>query len=241
MWRRPSCSKLSVIVPGSLLLLSLILGFHNVDSLHAADMPKILTIEDFSQGVIGQFPDDWGVWKDRDKNRPNYYTVEEEAGNKFLHADSHDQDIIIGKEFRWKLKDYPILNFRMRVHAFPPRGDEIDGPVDSAAAIYVVFSQNFFGIPKIIKYVWSSTLPVGTIDRRKKFARPWIIVVGSGSEKLGEWITVRRNLIEDFDATFGGKPADRPKSIGIMSDSEATNSASIADYDDIWVERLTDQ
>jgi hypothetical protein len=59
------------------------------------------------------------------------------------------------------------------------------------------------------------------------------VVVGTGTERLGEWITIERNIVEDYRAIFGEDPPDHPKAIQISTDANRTvGGASEADYDD---------
>ena len=118
----------------------------------------------------------------------------------------------------------------------PEGGDERIGPKnDSAVALYVVLDQNFFRIPKTLKYVWSTTLPIGTRHRRDGIGRPNVIVLESGEEKLGQWVTETVNVYDDFMQTFGKKPPKSAVGIGVLTDGNATNTFSEGDYDDIVV------
>jgi hypothetical protein len=88
-------------------------------------------------------------------------------------------------------------------------------------------------VPESIKYVWSSTLPVGSAMRRSGIGRPWMVVAESGEDELGKWNTYVFNLYEAYKATFGGDPPEVTAGIGILSDANSTKSKAYADYDDI--------
>jgi hypothetical protein len=88
-------------------------------------------------------------------------------------------------------------------------------------------------VPKVVKYVWSTTLPVGAAVRRRGLGRPWMVVAESGEGHLGTWRTYVFNAYEAYKETFGGEPPARPVGIGILSDANATRSQAYADYDDI--------
>lgn len=197
-----------------------------------ADTVRIV-LEDFSQGRVGSFPTGWG-WRGKDDGKPKYYVVREEGGRRYLNAKDDSQSVIIIKKVPWKLREYPILTWRWRVKSLPPGGDERVGEKnDSAAGLYVVFSQSWLGIPKQIKYVWSTTLPIGTVADRKLIGRPRVLVLRSGPGHAGEWVTERVNLLEDYRRIWGGEPDEKTVGIAVLTDADATHTFAEADYADI--------
>jgi Protein of unknown function (DUF3047) len=74
---------------------------------------------------------------------------------------------------------------------------------------------------RIIEYVWDSGAPVGTIAKNQKTGRSrsssW-----SGRAELGQWLTERRNVAEDYERGFGEAPAN-PAAIAISIDSDDTH------------------
>jgi hypothetical protein len=194
---------------------------------------KSITIEEFLVSDVGKFPSDW---KAKKKEGEALYRVMVEGNNAFLRADVKSKAIPIGKSFSYNLKEYPILSWKWRLHKLPSGGDErFKNKGDSAGGIYLVFS-GFYPIPKTLKYVWSSTLPSGTITKSPYTNRTLIKVVRSGEKQKGIWIEERVNAYKDYKKFFGGKPS-KIRGIGIMSDSDNTNSWSIMDYDEIKIEK----
>ena len=115
----------------------------------------------------------------------------------------------------------------------PPGGNEkIKGNNDSGAGVYVVFKSPFLK-KKIIKYVWSSTLQVGTRTVSPHFSKVKIKVIRSGNDSLGIWIEERVNVFQDFEEFFNSSPPI-VEVIAIMSDSDNTKSFTLADYDDFY-------
>ncbi len=194
-------------------------------------------IEDFELTPPGHFPNGWH-WLPRDNNKKKLYTVVEENGNRYLKARDRGASVIIGKRFRWNVYEYPYLSWRWRVHALPPGGDvRYTKTNDSAAGVYVTFSRNFLGIPKSIKYVWSTTLPVGTTTRRKGIGRPWVIVARSGKPDRNGWYTEIFNVLEAYRKIFGEDPPRDALAIGVLTDANSTRSYAEADYDDFILYR----
>lgn len=189
-----------------------------------------IVFEDFESSTLGQFPIGW----DRAVDRPPPYRVREEDGNRYLEATDEGESVIIGMETAWDLDEYPYVSFRLRVNRIPEGGDErTDDRVDSAAGVYVTVKKVAFGrIPESVKYVWSSTLPVGSATRREGIGKPWQVVIGSGQEGLGEWRTYVFDVRDAYRKTFGGNPGSKPAGIGILSDANSVGGQAYADYDD---------
>ena len=77
-----------------------------------------LVIETFADSQIGQFPLGWKALKDAGKVS---YTVQEEAGLRFLRAMSSGLGIQAGREYEWDLTKYPVLAWSWRPRLFPRR------------------------------------------------------------------------------------------------------------------------
>lgn len=191
-------------------------------------------LEDFEADEVGNLPKAWS-WRKRDQNKNKPYVIKEENGNKYLAADDNGESVILGKDIKWNLKKYPYISFKWRARNLPEGGDERYGKtVDSAAGIYIVYKKKFGLIPESLKYVWSTTLPVGAAMRRSGTGKPWMIVAESGEETLGEWHTYAFNIYEAYKKTFGGEPPEKVIALGILSDANSTHSQAYADYDDIF-------
>ncbi|MEX0995299.1 MAG: DUF3047 domain-containing protein, partial [Balneolaceae bacterium] len=203
-----------------------------------------LLIENFEDESTGELPSKWFNQKAEgvpayytDKNQTRYlYEVKQEKRNKFLRFDG-----VRGVHLNFplkdvknlKIKDHPILSWRWRAHTLPVGAREDRNSLnDVAASIYVVYSVNWLRIPRVIRYTWSSTLPVGR-EVSMNFNQMKIQVVESGPENVGKWQTFERNIYEDYRRLFGGKPPEKPLAILILSDGVSTGSPVKADYDDI--------
>jgi hypothetical protein len=197
----------------------------------AQSSEDILLIEEFALSDQGKFP---SGWKAKEEEGEGLYRVIVEEGNAFLRADVENKAIPIGKSFSYKLKEYPILFWKWRLHKLPSGGDErFKEKGDSAGGIYIIFS-GWYPVPKIIKYVWSTTLSQGTITKSPYTGRTKIKVLRSGDDQAGIWLEERVNVYQDYKELFGGKPP-KIKGIGIMSDSDNTQSHTVMDYDTIGI------
>lgn len=189
-----------------------------------------LVLEDFSGTPVGQLPQGW-KWRNKDEDKPKPYLVEGAEGGRYLVARDTGSSVILGKDLQWNPLVYPILTWCWRVNTLPPGGDErYDRTNDSAAGLYVIYSTNWLGVPRQIKYVWSSTLDEGTSGRRNKVARPFFVVMESGAQNLGKWIFEQVDLVADHQRFYEKKPPDRTMGLGILTDANSTHSYAEAFY-----------
>lgn len=247
------------IICWRILLLSFLITIIHSLSFGQSNVKKLdngsLLLEDFEDNKVGDLPDDW---YDRDGNKPlsqhsieeqnTYkYQVQKEGGNTFLRYEGtrakHMGLPLVDEEkdniYNINLYETPVLSWKVRAHKLPKNANEKSSDRnDSVASIYVVFDMGrialFKKVPKSIRYTWSSTLGKGETGS-KLFGNQQIIVVESGEEKMGRWVTFERNLIEDYRRMFGDDPPKHPLAILILSDGDSTDSYVRADYDDIML------
>jgi hypothetical protein len=170
-------------------------------------------------------------WQGSGGNAGGVYRIEREPnGNAYLKASSRDDGVQLGVEVQADARNGLTLSWRWRVWTLPAGGDERrEETMDSAAAVYTLFGSRVF--PRVIKYVWSTTVPAGTVLRHPRSGRMAIVVIASGAERLGEWKTVRRDLTDDYRRFFGGEPG-RLRAVGVKTDSDSTSGEAKADFDD---------
>ncbi|MCB0832130.1 MAG: DUF3047 domain-containing protein [Bacteroidetes bacterium] len=226
-----------------IVLLSFLTLVSTLTSFYSPNSQTTIVLEDFQSSVTGQFPKNWG-WIDNLKVRPIKdakegqvpYIVQEENGNKYLHADDTGQAVTIVSDKKWNVKKYPCIRWRWRVHQFPIGADErVGGKTDSPASLYITFYVSFFGVPKSIKYIWSNVNPECDVIRKGGAFKPVMAVAESGTTKRGVWITETINIYEHYKKVFGEYPPDETAGMAIRTDSDGTDSRAIADYDDIVV------
>ena len=187
----------------------------------------------FQHDEVGKFP---SGWKSRDQDDSALvYSVQAAGEKKFLHADARGLSVQISYEQKWELGDFPILRWQWRAVTFPVGSNErVKSGNDSVLGLYVVLS----GLPfvKTIKYIWSDTLPEGTVFDSPYSSGTKMIVLRSGRALAGSWRTEERDVLSDYERLFG-KKEKHPKAIGIaiLTDADNTNSRAIGDYADIAI------
>jgi hypothetical protein len=215
-----------------IVLLAILLGFSATGYAEeqVATTGRVVSLETFDEYPPATFPTQWQVRGDEADARI-VYRVAEEGGNRFLHARAEKkQDVQIGLTHTFQPQEFPVVRWRWRVTQLPPGGDERSANTnDSAAGVYVVFDNRL--MPRVIKYVWSSTLPVGTRLDSPMYWRAKVVVLQSGPSALGEWRQETVNCYQDYKELFGAEPGE-VQGIAVLTDADTTNSLAEADYDD---------
>lgn len=150
------------------------------------------------------------------------------------------------------LKEYPIMRWEWRVDNIFEDGDVTKKSGDDyPARIYVIFDydlsnlswtqrnmiralRTFYGdVPsRAINYIYESKAEIGTIISNPYSELVTMVVVDSGEDNLGKWVSYERNIYEDYLEIYGEEP---PKigGIAIMTDSDDTKESAVAYFGDI--------
>ena len=171
-------------------------------------------------------------WKGGNWGSPKYdFEVVEVDGQRVLHLKSEGDSSTIARDIKGKvdLKETPILEWRWKVTKLPRGADarkvETD---DEAGHVYVTWPRFPEALrSRIIGYIWDTTAPVGSTFKSEKSGTVQYVVVESGPAKLGQCITVQRNVVEDFKKIYGAEP-ENPGAVSISIDSDDTRSSAEA-------------
>ncbi|MDC4226758.1 MAG: DUF3047 domain-containing protein [Candidatus Manganitrophus sp.] len=135
-------------------------------------------------------------------------------------------------------KKTPILTWQWKVTRLPEGADVRDKKKDDQAAqMYVMFPR----FPKMVNtrlvgYIWETSAPKLSKITSRKSSNTRYIVLQSGPENLGKWVTERRNVYEDYKTLFGEEPPEIG-GITIMIDSDDTHSSAESYFTDIRLEK----
>ncbi len=190
-------------------------------------------IDDFSMDAPGHWP---AGWRERDGASPDdamrhsRYVVEQAAGFKALRATFGDKSVTIGRSVsNWDLQRYPVLQWRWQAVQLPKGGDETRGSHnDTAASVYVFWKAAWPFRVQSLKFTWSTTRPVGTHADRG-MGHYHVRVMESGRANLGQWRTVRADVLAEATLRFG-KDLQVPYGIAVLTDGDDTESPSEALY-----------
>jgi hypothetical protein len=81
-------------------------------------------------------------------------------------------------------------------------------------------------------YIWENKAPVGTVIENPHTRRVRMVVAASGPANVGKWVTITRNVLEDFRKAFGEEPGLMTE-VGVLTDTDNTGDTVDAWYGDI--------
>ena len=125
------------------------------------------------------------------------------------------------------------LSWQWRVLTPPIGSDERkNGYDDSGAGIYLIFKVGMKTY--VIKYVFSTVVPVGTIigrDPLYPLQQMYIVVINTwNSVEKNQWVTATVDICTDFNRLFGSDTCPELQGVGILTDGDGTSSEVVADY-----------
>jgi hypothetical protein len=207
----------------------LIIAALSLSALVSADADRISFGSFAKSGLEG--------WETKTFKGETDYRIVEDDGQKVLQAKSQAAASGLVFETEYEPTVYPVLSWRWKIDHILTKGDSRTRSGDDyAARIYVVFPHWFFPMTRTINYIWANRLPKGSSQLSPFTSNAMMIAVESGDEKAGQWISVRRNIIEDYRRAFGEDPPNVGV-IAIMTDTDQTGESAIAWYSDIEARR----
>lgn len=190
--------------------------------------PQTQAIDSLQNSEAGEFPRNWKTYPFQMGKAKKVYAIQEEKGEKFIRAvDDQEISTPIFKDFHWELGRQPLLQWKWRATKLPSGAREDHRSTnDSACGVYVAFGRTS-GV--VLKYVWSSTLPVGHVWEKDP-GKFFIVVADSGSSSINRWKSHQINVLEDYKKYFKKEPSKNPSGIGIMTDGNAVHQPAGCDY-----------
>ena len=210
--------------------------------------PAAIVVEDWSEQPLGRVGIPIG-WEAQSWGRAGKYDFKVELRGdgdevrKVLHLLSNGDNSTISKRVgSIDAHAYPILEWQWRMMTLPRGGDSRAAATDDQAGqIYVVFPRFPAATrSRVIGYVWDTTAPAGTIARSPSTSMVTYVVVRSGPADLGQWLSERRNVLEDFKRIYGEAPAEAIEVVTIGIDSNDTRSHAESYMGEIRFRALTE-
>ena len=197
-------------------------------ALRAADIPPGgIVLEDFEKHGIAEFPKSW---RSGGNGAELVYRIEAESGYRFLRARAENRGVHMGLQYAFNPKKLQQLRWRWRVSVLPSGADERKAEKhDAAAQVYVIFDNQYW--PRVIKFMWSASLPAGARFANPLYHRGRVVVLRSGPPDKAVWSEETVNFYAEYKKFFGNEPGEA-QGIGILTSSDSTKSVAAADYDD---------
>lgn len=220
----------------------------------ARERGAVVEVARFSRAKLGEVGEPWEAYFILRGNHPTGYRVVERDGASVLEAVAAQGGSALLRKIRIDPYQHPLIEWRWHV---PPRQPG-ESPLSTAARASAMarVSIAFHGDPQkldlverahlrlaqvltpnglpyaTLVYVWLRSAPAGTVLVSPYSDRVRLLVVESGEERVGQWINMRRNVVEDYRRAFGEDPGDIV-AVGVMTDSGDDGSTRRAFYGDI--------
>lgn len=188
------------------------------------------------------------------KKEAVYAPAKKEDGSPVIKATSNSAISTVTTALSADPKVFQYLTWEWKIASVLENGNlrEKDGD-DFSARIYVTFDYPVSDLPfgqkikyrfyktftsfeiplRSLTYVWANKEEVGTIAESPFTGWVQYVVVQSGNEKAGTWVSNKRNILEDYRNAFGEEPPPI-SGITIMTDSDNTGASTEA-----WFGKIT--
>lgn len=186
--------------------------------------------------TVGSFADQGlAQWEERRFAGQTDYRMVAVDGRRALRARSDGAASGLFREIQVDLTETPYLHWSWRVeNTLGPLKERTRDGDDYPARVYVVFSGGlFFWRTRAINYVWSNHQPVGTAWPNAFTDNARMIAVRSGDDRLGEWVSQRRDVRADYRRLFGDDIAT-VDAVALMTDTDNSGGRATAYYGDIY-------
>jgi len=198
-------------------------------------------------------PPGWELFRIAPNKSLTLYRFVEDLGVVVLHAHAEASASGIVAPVRFDINASPILQWRWKVAQLIDGADNAvasreDSPVriilnfDGDRAKLSLLDRASSAVAKRISgrelpyaelmYIWSNRVPVGTVIENPHTHRIEMVVATTGAANVGQWVTVRRNVVEDFRRAFNELPG-LLTDVGVLTDTDNTGATVDAWYGDI--------
>jgi hypothetical protein len=224
------------------------------NSAYAQRMESSPLVTPFSAAKPGTAPPaGWEPLKFGSLKTPTEFRFIEDQGRTVLHAKAAGAASGLIHGVRFDIKSAPLVQFRWKISNLIEGADNaVAAKEDSPVRITLGFDGDKAKLTLREKtasliarratgrdlpyaqlvYVWANTTPVGTVIENPHTRRVEMVVAASGGVDVGKWITVTRNVVEDFRRAFGEEPG-MLTAVGILTDTDNTGATVEAWYGDI--------
>jgi hypothetical protein len=225
------------LVCAGLLAIFLCAGPFSARTSEAVAQNSLLFSEDFEAGLSAR----WEEQGFPSIARHNIFSLASEPdGNHFLKVESDRSSSAKGVHLTFAPRQCPHVSWRWRISNTIRAADLTHKEGDDAAAkLYVVFTGPSFWNPldkRILVYLWDHRAPVGAI-----YPNAWLpdkermVILESGSAKVGQWVDEQVHLANDFTRAFPGEEPGEVEAVAFLADTDNTRSRVTVGFDDLTI------
>lgn len=188
-----------------------------------------VVVEDWGSVPAGTrgIPPGWEPYR-TPGGRPAYdLAVVEVDGRRALRLRSRDERSTIARSLSVDLSATPVLEWEWKAVQLPAGADvRLRARSDLTAHVLVVWPGTpAFLRSRILGYVWEAAVPAGAVEASRKTRTVTFVVVRSGHDLLGRWLTERRDVAADYRKVFGEDPP-APAAVALSIDTNDTHSVA---------------
>ncbi|HUK56452.1 MAG TPA: DUF3047 domain-containing protein [Nitrospiria bacterium] len=164
--------------------------------------------------------------------------IESENGKPVLRLVSKQNSFGIYKKMNFDIRDYPYLSWRWKATVLPTGGDVRNKKTDDQAAeVYVLFPKFPSAVnTRLVGYIWENLTPKGLHVTSQKSSKTRYVVLRNGTDPLGQWMSEKRNVLQDYRDLFGEEPP-QVGGVTLMIDSDDTRSSAESYFDVLRFEK----
>jgi len=162
-------------------------------------------------------------WELKVKSGKAQVAIVEDTQTKALHLPCREASFAVEQATNAEVQRAPVLTWLWKAVRLPPRGDVRSGKTDDQALQLLLA----FDGKKVLSYVWGTQAPVGTVVDD---SIGWpvnvtlkVLVVQSGEADVGRWVTMTRNVVDDYRRFFQEEPGPL-KGIRVQSNCQHTDA-----------------
>ena len=213
-----------------------------------------VAIAPFSSAMPGgPLPQPWKLVTLAKIKRQTRYALVRDADTTVLRADADASMASVMHPLHFDPRDYPVAEWRWKITHLLRKSDmAAKSGDDFPARFYVLFDYDITRLPfatrvkirlaralfgeevplAVLCYVWDGKSIQGVSAWSPYTERVRIIVAESGDAHLNQWVTVKRNIVDDFRAAFGEDPP-QVSGVAVATDTDNTGESVTAFYGDI--------
>jgi len=181
------------------------------------------------------------------------YTLVHDGNTTVLQADANRSASALMHEGNIDLTQTPIVAWRWKAEKPIEGADNRVGSKEDAPARLVftfdgdtsrlsLFDRAGMAVARslggqdlpyaTLMYIWSTTAAPGSVIANPHTGRVQMIVLSGQPADAGQWQTLRRNIVQDYEKVFH-EPPGRITGYGLMTDTDNTGTTTRAWYGDI--------
>jgi hypothetical protein len=188
--------------------------------------------------------------------RDTVYTVVQEDGHAVLRGAADASASMYVAPFKPAVGVPAAMSWRWKTDALVPGADNRDkNREDAPLRVIVAFDGDVSKLPKVeqkrfnrakrlsghtppyavLMYIWSDHVAAESVIPSAHSSQIKMLVAASGTNGLGVWQSVRRNIADDYRRAYGAEPG-RLLSVAVMTDTDNTGTKAVGEYADIRLE-----